>query len=44
MDTQAINLRLPRAMLTALDDFRRAQADVPTRQEAVRIILARALI
>ena len=42
-DTEAVNLRLPRELLAALDDFRRGQDDLPTRPEAIRRILADAL-
>lgn len=42
-DTESVNLRLPRAMLTALDDYRRAQDDLPNRPEAVRRLLSGAL-
>ena len=43
MDTEAVNLRLPRDIIDALDAFRRDQADLPTRPEAIRRILSKAL-
>jgi hypothetical protein len=36
VDSEAVNVRLERAALTALDDWRRQQSDLPTRPEAVR--------
>lgn len=39
VDTEAVNLRLPRDLIVKLDDFRRGEADLPTRPEAVRRIL-----
>lgn len=35
-DTEAINLRLPRELIEALDDRRRIEADLPTRPEMIR--------
>lgn len=43
VETEAVNLRLPVFMITALDDYRRNQPDVPNRQEAIRRILAERL-
>lgn len=43
VDSEAVNLRLPRDTLTALDEFRRSQDDLPTRPEGVRRLLAEAL-
>jgi hypothetical protein len=40
VDTEPVNLRLPRDLIAALDDFRRQQGDVPTRPEAIRRVLA----
>jgi len=42
-DTEATTLRLPRAMIRALDDLRRQEADIPSRPEMVRRILAKHL-
>jgi hypothetical protein len=42
-DTEAVNLRLPRTMLVALDDFRRRQEDLPNRPEAIRRLMEKAL-
>jgi hypothetical protein len=42
-DTEAVNLRLPRTMISTLDDYRRKLADLPSRPEAIRRLLASAL-
>mgnify|MGYP002652052400 CR=1 FL=1 len=39
VDTEAVNLRLPRDMLSAVDAMRREQSSLPTRPEAIRIAL-----
>lgn len=39
VDSEAINLRLPRDVLDIVDDFRRGQSDLPTRPEAVRRLI-----
>lgn len=39
VDTEAVNLRLPREMLDAIEEYRREQDDIPTRQEAIRHML-----
>lgn len=36
VDTEAINLRLPRELIEALDDRRRQEPDLPTRPEMIR--------
>jgi len=36
VDTEAINLRLPRGMIDAIDDQRRQEQDLPTRPEMIR--------
>lgn len=36
VDTEAINLRLPREVIEAIDDLRRQEADLPTRPEMIR--------
>ncbi len=36
VDTEAINLRLPRGMIDAIDDQRRKEQDLPTRPEMIR--------
>lgn len=43
VDTEAINLRLPRAMIDAIDDMRREQPDLPTRPEMIRRLLEQVL-
>jgi len=44
VDSEAVNVRIERQMLDALDDWRRHQSDVPTRPEAIRRLLAKGLI
>ena len=39
VDTEAVNLRLPREIIAALDDYRRDLPGIPTRPEAIRQIL-----
>ena len=39
-DTHAVLLRISEAMLQEIDDLRRIEADVPTRPEMIRRILA----
>ncbi|WP_139226823.1 ribbon-helix-helix protein, CopG family [Poseidonocella pacifica] len=36
VDSEAVNLRLPREMIEAIDDRRRREVDVPTRPEMIR--------
>ena len=36
VDTEPVNLRLPRDMLEAIERYRREQETIPTRPEAVR--------
>lgn len=40
VDTEAVNLRLPRDFLDAIDAFRRDEPDLPTRPEAIRRALS----
>lgn len=35
-DTEAVNLRLPRDVIAAIDDRRRWEDDLPTRPEMIR--------
>lgn len=35
-DTEAVNLRLPRELIEAIDDQRRLEKDLPTRPEMIR--------
>lgn len=35
-DTEALTVRLPRNMIEAIDDRRRAEPDLPTRPEMIR--------
>jgi hypothetical protein len=39
VDTEPVNLRLPRAVIDALEKYRRDQDVIPTRPEAIRVIL-----
>lgn len=43
MDSEAVNVRFERPMLDAIDDFRRRQADLPSRPEAVRRLVEKGL-
>ncbi|WP_323010524.1 ribbon-helix-helix protein, CopG family [Paracoccus sp. (in: a-proteobacteria)] len=36
MDSEAINLRLPRELIEAIDNRRRDERDLPTRPEMIR--------
>lgn len=40
VDTEAVNLRLPREILDKIEEYRRKQDDIPTRQEAIRLIIS----
>jgi len=39
IDSEAINLRLPRVMIQAIDDRRKLEVDLPTRPEMIRRLL-----
>jgi hypothetical protein len=39
VDSEAVNVRMERPQLAALDDWRRAQPDLPTRPEAIRRLI-----
>ena len=43
MDSEAVNVRMERPQLILLDDWRRVQADMPTRPEAMRRLIDLAL-
>jgi hypothetical protein len=43
VDSEAINVRMERPAIAALDDWRRAQPDLPTRPEAIRRLVELAL-
>jgi hypothetical protein len=43
VDSEAVNVRLTRDALERVDDWRRAQADVPTRPEAIRRLVEKGL-
>ncbi|MFN3955723.1 MAG: ribbon-helix-helix protein, CopG family [Pararhodobacter sp.] len=40
-DTEPLTLRLPRAMIEAIDALRRQEPDIPTRPEMIRRILVK---
>lgn len=40
IDTEAVNLRLPREMIEFIDDLRRHEPDMPTRPEMIRRVLS----
>lgn len=44
VDTEPVNLRLPREMIEAIDDLRRHENDLPTRPEMIRRVLAEWLL
>ncbi|WP_444461906.1 hypothetical protein [Rhodobacter capsulatus] len=39
-DTEPVTIRMEREMLRAIDDYRRAQEDLPSRPEVVRRVMA----
>lgn len=43
VDSEAVNVRLDRAALLSLDAWRKEQPDLPTRPEAIRRLLEKAL-
>lgn len=43
MDSEAINVRMERDMIDRLDDFRRAEKDMPSRPEAIRRLVEKGL-
>ncbi|MDF7673534.1 CopG family transcriptional regulator [Acetobacteraceae bacterium ESL0709] len=43
VDSEAVNVRLLRPALVALDDWRRAQGDLPNRAEAIRRLIQKGL-
>jgi len=43
VDSEAVNVRIERSMLDALDEWRRAQSDIPTRPEAIRRLVEKSL-
>ncbi|OZB13950.1 MAG: hypothetical protein B7X55_12110 [Rhodobacterales bacterium 34-62-10] len=42
-DTEGITLRLPREVLARIDEMRRVEKDIPTRQEMVRRVIEKVL-
>lgn len=44
VDSEAVNVRMERGLLDALDGWRLAQPDSPNRAEAVRRLVKRALL
>lgn len=43
MDTEPVNVRLPVETIAAIDKFRRDQPDLPTRPQAIRLLVEKAL-
>lgn len=43
LDTVPVLIRMPQEMLDFLDEYRRAEPDIPTRPEAARRLLALAM-
>ncbi|MEM7290606.1 MAG: hypothetical protein AAF412_09620 [Pseudomonadota bacterium] len=43
VDTDAVNVRMHRDKIQEIDDWRRAQMDMPTRPEAVRRLVDKGL-
>lgn len=43
VDSEAVNVRFERSVLDAIDGFRREQSDLPSRPEAVRRLVDKAL-
>ena len=39
VDTEAVTVRLPRELIAVLDDARRTDPEMPTRQEIIRRVL-----
>jgi hypothetical protein len=39
VDSEAVNVRMERPQLRKLDEWRRAQSDLPTRPEAIRRLI-----
>jgi hypothetical protein len=42
--TIPLNMRFSETLIRALDDWRRTQPDLPTRQDAIRLILTEVLL
>lgn len=41
--TERFEMRVPRAFLAAIDDWRRRQPDIPSRAESIRRLVEQAL-
>lgn len=39
VDTESLNLRLPRDLIAEIDELRRVEKDLPNRQEMIRRVL-----
>jgi hypothetical protein len=39
VDSEPVNLRLPRELLVALEEYRRGMPSIPTRPEAIRQLM-----
>lgn len=44
IDTEPVMVRLPAALLAVIDEFRRKQQNIPSRPEAIRLLLKGQLI
>ena len=43
VDTESVHMRLPRELISAIDDRRRHEEDLPTRPEMIRRLLSDSL-
>ncbi|WP_353844945.1 ribbon-helix-helix protein, CopG family [Rhizobium sp. CSW-27] len=43
-DTEPVTVRLPRDVIEALDEFRKRQADLPSRPEGIRRLILEQLV
>jgi hypothetical protein len=44
VDTEPVMVRLPALLLAVIDEFRREQQDIPSRPEAIRLLLKGQLV
>jgi hypothetical protein len=44
VDTEPVMVRLPVALLAVVDEFRREQQNIPSRPEAIRLLLKGQLV
>ena len=43
VDSEAVNVRIERNLLNQIDEFRRAESDLPSRPEAIRRLVEKGL-